>query len=70
MRSLDFTFCLADPDVWMRPAKKRDGTFYYEYILLYTDNVLVVSQHAEETLRKDLGCYFELKKDSIGTPNI
>ena len=26
MRHLDFTSCLADPDVWMRPAKKTDST--------------------------------------------
>ena len=60
MRQLDFTSCLADPDVWRIPAKKTDSTSYYEYILLYTDDALVISQHAEETL-KELGRYFELK---------
>ena len=69
MRHLDFASCLEDPALWMRPAKKTDGTSYYEYILLYTDDALVVSQHAEETL-KGLGRYFELKEESIGTPNI
>ena len=69
MRHLDFTSCLEDPDVWMRPAKKTDSTSYYEYILLYTDDALVISQHAEETL-KELGRYFELKEESIGPPNI
>ena len=59
-RKLD-TSCLADPAVWMRPENKSDGTSYYVYILLYTDYALVVSQHAEETLRKDLGRYLELK---------
>ena len=54
----------------MRPDNKSDGTYYYEYILLYTDDALVVSKNAEETLRKDLGRYFELKEDSIGYPNI
>ena len=28
MRHLDFTSCLVDPDVWMRPAKKTDSTSY------------------------------------------
>ena len=69
MRHLDFTSCLSDPDVWMRPAKKTDSTSYYEYILLYTDDVLVISQHAEETL-KELGRYFELKEESIVPPKI
>ena len=45
-------------------------TTYYEYILLYTDDALVVSQHAEETLRRDLGRYFEFKEESIGLPDI
>jgi hypothetical protein len=70
MRHLDFTSCPADPDVWMRPAKHSDGTEYYEYILLYTDDALVVGEHAETILRKELGRYFELKESSIGPPKI
>mmetsp|Transcript_7105 Transcript_7105/g.6739 ORF Transcript_7105/g.6739 Transcript_7105/m.6739 type:complete len:182 (+) Transcript_7105:825-1370(+) len=42
MRHLDFVFYLADPDVWMRSAIKSDGTEHYEYILLYTDDVICV----------------------------
>ena len=53
----------------MRPAKKTDSTSYYKYILLYTDNALVISQHAEKTL-KELWPYFELKEESIGPPKI
>ena len=70
MRHLGFTSCLEDPNVWMRPANKSDGISYYKYILLYTDEALVVSQHADDNLRKDLGRYFELKEESIGPPNI
>ena len=69
MRHLDFTSCLVDPDVWMRPAKKTDGTSYYKYILLYTDDALVVSQHTETILR-ELGNCFELKEESMGPPKI
>ena len=50
MLHLDFQPCLADPDVWMRPAKKSDGTECYEYVLLYTDDVLVVSENGEKVL--------------------
>ena len=46
MEHLDFTACLADPDVWMRPAIKSNGQEYYEYVLLYTDDDLVVSNKA------------------------
>jgi hypothetical protein len=52
MRHLDFTSCLADPDVWMRPDKQSDASDYCEYILLYTDDALVVSANAEQILRK------------------
>ena len=31
---LDFRPSKADPDVWVKPAIKRDGTKYYEMILL------------------------------------
>ena len=70
MRHLDFISCLADPVVWTIPAKKSDVTSYYEYILLYNDDALVVSQHSEETQRKNLGRYFELKEEYIGPPKI
>ena len=30
MRHLNFESCPADPDVWMIPAKKSDGSTYYE----------------------------------------
>jgi hypothetical protein len=39
---LGFTSCLADPDVWFRPTKKQ-GFTYYEYILTYFDDCLIVS---------------------------
>ena len=42
MRHLDFVSCLMDPDIWMRQAVKSDRTEYYEYILLYTNDVLCV----------------------------
>jgi hypothetical protein len=68
MRHLDFVSCLADPNVWMRPAKRSDGSDYYEYILLYTDDCLVISENAELVLRQELGRYFTLKEESIGPP--
>ena len=70
MRHLDFVSCPANPDVWMRPAKQSDGADCYEYILLYTDDALVISENAERVLRLDLGRYFELKEESIGPPKL
>ena len=50
MEFLNFRSCLADPDVWMRPAIKSNGNTYYEFILLYVDDALVVSENAESIL--------------------
>ena len=70
MRHLDYTSCPADPDLWMRPATKHDGSQYYSYILLYTDDALVIDESPEDILRNQLGKYFELKEESIGPPKI
>ena len=68
--TLGFQSCLADPDVWMREATREDGSKYYEYVLLYTDDCLVISDNAEKVLRQELGSMWELKEESIGPPQI
>jgi Reverse transcriptase (RNA-dependent DNA polymerase) len=68
MHFLNFKSCPADPDVWMRPAIKSDGSLCYDYVLLYTDDTLVASENAENILRNEIGRYFELKEESIGPP--
>lgn len=70
MRHLEFKPCPADPDVWMRPATKDDGSEYWEYVLLYTDDCLVMSHRGEHVLRNEIGKYFALKEESIGAPDI
>ena len=69
MQFINFTSCPADLDVWMRPAIKSDGSKCYDFILLYVDDALVVSENVESTLRNELGRYFELKEESIGLPD-
>ena len=70
MEFLGFESCKADPDVWMRPAVKADGSEYWEYVLLYCDDALVISENGEKVLRDEIGKYFELKEESIGSPSI
>ena len=55
MEFLNLKSCLAYPDVWMRPAIKSDGNTYYEYILLYVDNALVVSEMLKAYYEMNLG---------------
>ena len=42
MDELDFKSCKADPDVWMRPATRDDGTTYWEFVLIYVDDILAI----------------------------
>lgn len=68
MEHLGFKSSLADPDVWYRPATKEDGSEHYEYVLLYVDDCLVISNNAENILRREIGKHFKLKEESIGPP--
>jgi hypothetical protein len=40
METLGYKGCLADLDVWMRPVTRSDGFEYYEYVLIYSDDLL------------------------------
>ena len=40
----------AGPDVWIRPDIKPDGTEYYEMVLWYEDNVIVLSHAPMRTI--------------------
>ena len=70
MEFLGFHSCKADPDLWMREAQKDDGSFYWEYVLLYVDDVLCISHQAERIIREQIGKYFVVKKGSVGPPSI
>ena len=54
----------------MCPATQKGVTLVYEYILICTDDCLVVSENAESILKKEIVRYFELKPDSIVTPSL
>ena len=69
MEELGFTSCKADPDVWFRISVREDGTRYYQYVLLYTDDILVVMENPEKFLREEFGNLFSLKQKSIGPPS-
>ena len=69
MNFLGFEFSLADPDVWMPESVLKDEvTKYYEYVLLSTDDCVVISNFGEDVLRNEIGKYFSLKESSIGAP--
>ena len=68
MTKLGFQSCKADPDVWFRPSIKSDGTDYYQYVLIYTDDILAIMEEPERFLHDELGNVFTLKEKYIGPP--
>ena len=65
---LGFTPCKADNDVWMRKATKPvTGEKYYEYLLVHTDDCLVVS-HDPKAVLNSIDAHFKLKPGSDGHP--
>ena len=70
MNFLGFTSCKADSDMWMREATTNEGVDYWEYLLLYVDDCLVISHRGEDVLRDEIGKHLKLKGTSIGQPDI
>ncbi len=65
---MGFISCLADPDVWLRPASKTDGYQYYEYVLVYVNDVLALS-HQGHMIMKGLEDFYRLK-DGYHKPDL
>ena len=63
---LGFTSSCTDLDVRLRLSKWSTREEYYEYVLLYIDDVLVISKHAESVLPKEMRQHFALRYESIG----
>ena len=73
MEHLNFSPCKADSEVWMRPAIKADGSEYWEYVLLYVDDVLCISKNGQQVIKNEISRYFIIKnakKDGIGPPSL
>ena len=62
-----FTSSRADPDVWMRKSKKPDGFTYWEYILCYVDDILVISHEPMKTMDM-ISHHVTFKSGSIQVP--
>jgi hypothetical protein len=50
LREAGYVGSKADPDVWMRPAMKNCGMKYWEYVLVYTDDILCISEFPKRTM--------------------
>mmetsp|Transcript_6957 Transcript_6957/g.15347 ORF Transcript_6957/g.15347 Transcript_6957/m.15347 type:complete len:588 (-) Transcript_6957:1134-2897(-) len=66
---LKFQSTRIDPDVYIRKNFKPSGEAYYEYLLVYVDGVLLVSNDGENVM-KQIGDKFEIKNNEWGAPKI
>eukprot|EP00804_Cyclotella_cryptica_P025206 CCRYP_010330-RA/>CCRYP_010330-RA protein AED:0.37 eAED:0.37 QI:0/0/0/1/1/1/2/0/416 len=64
---LGFTPTRVDSKVYCQKAMKDDGTYYYELMLLYVDDVLLLSNDPKLIFEKISGT-FSLKNDARGPP--
>ena len=69
MEEMEFVSCNADPDVWFRASVKSDGTDYYQYVLLYTDDILAIMEKPRDFIEQELANKFVVKPKSIGKPS-
>jgi hypothetical protein len=65
--SIGYKSCLADPDVWYREAVKANGTTYYEYLVVYVDDILSISETPQITMQS-ISELYRIKDNSIAAP--
>jgi hypothetical protein len=69
LRDGGYKSCKADPDVWMKPGTKKDGTKYWSYVLCYVDDILVIDENPKETMEY-LRSRYTLKEGSVKEPDM
>jgi hypothetical protein len=65
---LGYELSRGDPDVWFRAATKETKEENYEYLFVYTDDILAIGVDPNHVLTS-LNKYFALKPDSIHPPD-
>ena len=67
---MGFKSSVADLDVWRRPATKLDGKNYYEYIMIYVDDVVCISENAKDILGGIADGKIKIKNDKVAPPEV
>jgi hypothetical protein len=68
LRDFGYKSSKADPDVWMLARTKPDGFEYWSYILVYTDDILIVDHEPQVAMDYLASCY-TLKPGSVKEPD-
>ena len=65
---MDFVPTIANPDVYQHPNAKENGfKQYYQYVLVYVDDILILS-HDPMTQLETIKSHYEVNSSSIGPP--
>jgi len=67
LTSPNYKSCLADPDIWLREANLPNGSTYYEFLAVYVDDILCISNTPQETM-KCISELYRIKENSINKP--
>jgi hypothetical protein len=65
LRALGYHMCIADNDVWMRLVHEEGKEKYYEYLIVYVDDICAAT-HRPELVFMELQQRFEMK--GVGPP--
>ena len=60
LHDLSYVTSKADPDVWIRPAVRPDGSEYYEMALCYVNDILVIASESMKIM-DGIRAVFKLK---------
>ena len=69
LREMGYVSSKADPDLWMMPDSKVDGTEYYRYVICYVDDVAVTMEEPKRFM-DELAQRFTLKEGSVQEPTL
>eukprot|EP00957_Ditylum_brightwellii_P158499 12064677-Ditylum_brightwellii.AAC.1 len=67
MIDLGFVLCKTDPNIWLKRAKTPCGFEYYEYVLIYVNNILHIAYDTHPVMKR-IGQLYELKDCNVGGP--
>ncbi|KAG7370061.1 reverse transcriptase RNA-dependent DNA polymerase [Nitzschia inconspicua] len=68
LRELGFEETRADPNVWIRPDTKDDGTKYYEMLFVYVNDVLALSKWPRDII-DSINEVYKVKQGSDKKPD-
>ena len=69
LNDLNYRPSFADPDVWLKAAVKPNGFEYYEMVLVYVDDVMVISHIPSHTI-DGIKAVFTLKGGKASPPDM